>query len=207
VVLWTPCDDNGSQFNSKDAQNLSMRLYTASATATIAFHLDGRDTQSASVTTAQGVNDVAISDISTLPSFTQQQLRITGSFSDFLFRGYQLGFLESPQPLVMHDTGFMDLSAGDLVWIRRIWVKVNTPVNMTVQPYFDGIAGTVRTLMANPNRTTVVPVPLGREDKGRSIRIVLTSTLPSQVYFVQVEFNASGKQRQKIYKFQPDVAA
>ncbi len=204
-------DDNGQPFNSKDAQNFTVRLDTGLLAATIAYHLDGNAIPGTiSTTVTQGTASLpTIADVTALTGFYQQQLRVTGSFSTFAFRGYQMGYLDSPQPLLVHDTGFVDLSAGDLVWLRRLWVKATSPVNLIVTPYFDGTAGPSRNLIvgAYANKATVFPVPLGREDKGRSVRIVITSPQPSQVYYVQFEFNASGKQRQKIFTFKPDVAA
>jgi hypothetical protein len=78
---------------------------------------------------------------------------------------------------------------------------------LTVQPYWDGIAGTVRTVPVTAGKPYIYAVPLGREDKGTTGRVVITSAVPSCVYWIQWELNGSGKQRQKTFVFKPDMAA
>jgi hypothetical protein len=136
------------------------------------------------------------------------QLRVTGNFNTFLFRGYRINYLDNPMPLLVHDTGFVDLSGDILKWVRRIRVKANSKQNgsFTLAPYWDGTAAQVRTIAALPGKSTVYEVPLGREDKGKVGRAILTGATPFHVYWIEFEFNGTGKQRQKRYSFAEEAA-
>lgn len=206
VVMWTPVDDNGEPWNYKDAENIHLRLDTGDATATVNFHLNGNDASSRSETFAQTATDTDVTDISSTAQFTQLQLRVTGSFSTFTFRGYRVNYLDNPTPLVLHDTGFIDLSPDILKWVRRIRVKAKSNVNMTLTPYWDGTAGTARSITATVGKPTVYEVPLGREDKGKVARVVVTGSSPFHVYWVEFVFNGTGKQWQKRFSFNQEIA-
>lgn len=208
VVLWTPCDDNGEPFTAKQAENLHILADTADATATVAFHLNGNDTSNTSTTTAQIATDTGNIDVSGVSEFFQCQLRITGSFSTFIFRALLMRYLDYPLPQVYHDTGYVDLSTDGLRWVRRLRIKARTPVSLTVTPYWDGTAGTARTasVATYAGKTYVYEVPLGREDKGRTGRVVITSSSPSSVYWVEWVWSGSGKQVQKRVSLTPEAA-
>lgn len=197
VVLWTHADDNEELFTSKEASALLLRAETGTATATVGLHLDGSGTANATVTTAQGISNTGSLDVSGVDLFRQIQLRLTGSFSTFNFRGWLLTYLDRPLPKKIHDTGFVDLTDTTLALIRRINIKARAAANLTVTPYYDGTAGTARTVIVDPDREVVYPVPLGREDKGTTTRVVITSPQDSYIYWVEFEYNVSGKQRQK----------
>lgn len=198
VTLWTPIDDNAEPFSFKNAQNLQLRLETGSASATVAYHLNGSSSANSSVSTTQALTDVLVSAASAVSEFTQLQLRITGTFSTFNFRGYALRYLDSPPPLVLYDTGFVDLAEpGELAWVRRLHIKARSTVNLTLTPYYDGIAGEARTVTVDSGKVVVYPVALGREDKGTTARFILTGASPFLVYWMEAEFESSGNQNQK----------
>ncbi len=199
VTLWTGADDNGFPFQDKDGQDGLMRLSTAQATATINYHINGSDLADQTTTTAQTTSEVMTYNLASIRTFKQIQHRITGSFSSFVLRDFQVKYLDSPPPLVLHDTGFVDVSKKDIAWVRRIRVKAKTPGTLTVQPYWDGTAATPRTVLigGQVNKVGVFEVPLGKEDKGKTARTVITSTLPSQVYWIEYELSGSGKEEEK----------
>lgn len=194
VVLWTPAE--GDLLTVKDPLGLVLQLDTDEDTATVAFHLDGRSTAGSSVTTAQATEDIGTLNLSEVDEFRHVQMRITGSFSTFNFRGYSLKYLDRPLPHLIHDTGFIDLS-DVFAFVRRIRVKARTPVNLTVAPYWDGTAATSRTITSRGNTDQIYEVPLGRDDKGATARALITSSVPSHIYWVEFEYNESGKTKQK----------
>ena len=206
VVLWTPCDDNGQLFTMKEANSLLVRADTGSATATLNFHLDGSSSPDLSKTTAQAVTATGSLDVSTMTLFRQIQMRLTGSFSTFQFRGWSLTYLDRPLPKIVHDTGFVDLTDTTLAWVRRINIKARAAGNLTITPYWDGTAGTARTVVVTANKELVYAVPMGRDDKGTTGRVVITSSDVSYVYWVEFEYNVTGKQRQKRVSLQQEAA-
>lgn len=198
VTLWTPVDDNGDPFGYKDAQNLQIRLDTGLAPAAIAFHLNGNDIADSNVTTTQDTTDVLVKNVSNVSEFTQIQLRITGSFSAFILRQFILRYLDNPAPLVLYDTGHIDLAGGgELSWLRRLHVKARSISDLTVTPYYDGVAGTPRTITVNPGLVIIYPVPFGREDKGTTARFVVTGNSPFLIWWIEAEFGVSGNESQK----------
>lgn len=209
VVWWTRADDDNQPFSYKEAMNLQIRANTDGGTASIAFHLDGSSTANATVTTAQSITDTGVVSIAAVSQATQFQMRLTGSFSTFTLRGWAISYRDNPMPLVVHDTNYVDLTTGGMAWVRRIRVKANSPVDMTLMPYYDGSAGTARTISvgAYANKVYTFEVPLGRDDKGRTARFTVETSSPSQVYWVEAEFNDSGKVKQKRISLVPQVSA
>ncbi len=208
VILWTPVDDNGQPFTSKAPENLWMRLDTGGNTATVAFHLNGNDAQASSSTTVQAQTDTENMDVTSVPECSQLQLRITGNFSTFVFRGWSLRYLDYPIGQMIHDTGFVDLSGDILKWVKRIRFKARALGDMTVTPYWDGSAGSGGTVNVSTYRgqPTVYELPLSREDRGKVGRVVITTTQPSNVYWVEFIFNGTGKQLQKRITLIPEAA-
>lgn len=208
IVMWTPIDDNGEAFTYKQAENLQIRVDTAGSSASIAFHLNGDTLANATESVAQTSTDTDVVDVTAVSQFSQCQLRITGSFSTFLFRGFSLRYLDFPMPLVFHDTGFVDLSRDVLKWVRRIRVKVRSAADFTVASYWDGVAGTSQdvSIAGYASTSTVFTIPMGREDKGRTGRVTLTSSLPFHVYWISFEYNGTGAQNQKRVSLIPEAS-
>lgn len=98
VVLWTPVEDNGQPNQRKDPWELSVRATTGSATAAVALHLDGAGAGSHS--TSMNVSSTGLTPVATsldgIAVFRQAQLRVTGSFSTFLWYDYTLTYRERP---------------------------------------------------------------------------------------------------------------
>lgn len=200
VTVWTASDDNGDQFGYKNAQNLSLRLDTGSVSAAISIHLNGNSVQNRSLITAQATTDVLVSNAAETAEFIQIQFRITGSFSTFVFRGLSLRYLDNPPPLVLYDTGFVDLiGANELAWVRRIHIKARSTVTLTITPYYDGAAGVARTITVggNSGRVVVFTVDGGREDKGTTARFVVTAATPFLCWWLEAEVESTGAQNQK----------
>ncbi len=198
VTLWTIADDNSEAFTYKESTNLHIRVNTGGASADVALHLDGASNPDNATATAQTISQSDTLTLAAISQFTQIQQRITGLFSTFDFRGYALHYRDNPMPQVVHDTNYIDLTTGGMVWVRRIRIKANTPGAMTVTPYWDGTPATIRTVAATyANKVWTYEVPLGRDDHGKTARVTVETTLPSQVYWVEFEYNDSGKTKQK----------
>lgn len=199
VTLWTIADANEEAFTYKEATNLQIRVNTGGDTATVAVHLNGSSIADTTKTTAQTISQVGTLSLADVSQFTEIQQRITGDFSTFDFRGYALTYRDNPLPLVVHDTNFIDLTTGGMVWVRRLRIKANSPVDLTVTPYWDGAAGTARTVSVGnyANKVYAYEVGLGRGDWGKTARVTVETSQPSQVYWIEVEFNESGKTKQK----------
>jgi hypothetical protein len=208
VVLWTPADDDGKPFISRHPENLWIRMATGGNTATIAFHLNGNDTADSTTTTAQTTTDTGNLNVNDTSDHTQFQMRITGSFNSFTFRGWGMRYLEFPLPQVIHDTGYVDLSDDVLKWIAKIRVKARSASAFVVTPYWDGVAGTVTTITPGiqGGTATVFDAPMGREDRAKTARVVITSSSPSQVFWLEFWFNGTGKPLQKRVSFNPEAA-
>lgn len=203
MTVWTKYDDSGEGFLVKDPQSLLLEC-KASTTVSIAVWRFGDSAADASFSSSADTGGTSTLDISSASEFQQVQLRLTGSFSDFTLRGFSLRYLDRPVPLVYHDTGFVDLTDTTLAWCRFFNFKARADGNFTFTPYYDGTAGTARTVTVTAGKEKVYRVPLGREDKGTTVRGVLTSAAPSNVYWAEWEYNVSGKQRQKRVKVEAE---
>lgn len=206
ITLWTPADDNSELFKMKEAVALLLRADTGNNTLMARFYLDGGSSEVGLTTTAQAINGTGSIDVSSIAFFRQLQMRLSGSFSVFNFRGWLLTYLERPLPKKVHDTGFVDLTDTTLAWIRRINIKARASGTLTLQPYYDGMPGSPRTISVSADRERVYSVPLGREDRGTTTQAIITSSDDAYIYWVEFEYNVSGKQRQKRISLVPEAA-
>lgn len=100
VVLWTPVDDDGHPHERKDPWDLRVRANTGGATATALLHLDGAGSHSTALNVAgSGLTPVAGS-LDGIAVFRQAQLRVTGTFSVFLWYDWALTYRLRPPILV-----------------------------------------------------------------------------------------------------------
>lgn len=188
VVLWSKADDDGQPFQEKEAYALQVSADTGGQTLSIAVHLDEGATADDTLTTEQTGLGAAALDVTDLDLYRQIQLRMTGSFSTFRFSGYTLGTRVLPMGVTAWDSGPLDLGVQDLVWIREILLKVRAGADLTVTPYFDGIAFPTVTLDVtsnNVNKATVISVAVPRGYKGIVPRLVITSAAKFAPYYVE----------------------
>ncbi len=202
ATIWTPVDDNGQPFTLKTSEDFQLNIDTGNVAAAFAFHLDNAN----SAAVLRSVTASGILNVAAIPDFQQIQLRITGSFSTILFRSWGLEYLDNPLPLIRHDTGNIDLSADSMKWVKELRIKAKTLGTMTVTPYWDGAPGTVRTIAAGAYQGYVYVLPLGREDRGRLGRVIVTTAQPSMVYWIQFRFNGTGRPLEKTISLVPDAA-
>jgi len=85
VVLWTPVDDNGQPNNRKDGWEARVRANTGGATATVGVHLDGSGSTATTFAVAGSDLTPVAAALDGIAAFRQIQLRVTGSFSTFLW--------------------------------------------------------------------------------------------------------------------------
>ncbi|HYE84843.1 MAG TPA: hypothetical protein VEA16_00710 [Vicinamibacterales bacterium] len=100
VVLWTPIEANGQPNQRKDGWELRVRANTGGATATVALHLDGAGSSSTLLAVAASDLTPVAGSLSAVAAFRQSQLRVTGSFSTFLWYDYTLTYRGRPPVLV-----------------------------------------------------------------------------------------------------------
>ena len=92
----------------------------------------------------------------------------------------------------------IDTGGQRLTWIGTIRIKALWGGTFTVTPYFDGVAKTAYT--GTPTNTTdpeIVSVPVGREYKGRTPRLKITSSSEFLPYWVEIRFRGSGGETSK----------
>jgi hypothetical protein len=204
VVLWTTVDDGDAPQNEKEAQDFQIRLDTGSNAATVAIHLDGSTTASDSESVTKDESDIYQYNTSDLSMFRQVQFRVTGNFSTFKWLEYAFSFLVLPATRRAWNLGAFDATDRDMSWIRRISVKANAAADMTVNLYFDGVAETAKTITVTPSVATVYDVDYGRGIKGRSPKILITSTADFIPYWATVRLRGTGGETQKdVIKIKP----
>lgn len=202
IEIWSPIDDNDQPYTPKVPLMHRVRLNTGGAAASIDLHLDGSSVSSKTVSTSQSSMGTAESSVAGLQTFKQIQHRITGSFSVFKLMDLWLDYKDRPIGRYVWDLD-IDTGTQDLTWIREVRIKVLAGGLLTITPYFDGTAFPAYT--ATPVSTVdpvIVPVPVGREYKGRTPRLVVTSTYEFFPYWAEILYrgsgNVSGKKRQRI---------
>ena len=107
-----------------------------------------------------------------------------------------------PAPRQIWDTGPIDLATDSLVWIRQARFKARTAGaswELTVTPYFDGIAKTPKVVSANPTGPSHYTIVFPRGLKGRQARFLIDAGASQELlpYWLEVELHGSGQETQK----------
>lgn len=129
--------------------------------------------------------------------FTDIALNVDGEIE--LYEWIPTVLYKLPPPKLIWDTGYVDIGTQDLTWIREIKIKVRTPVDLTVQPFFDdtGFAAYTVPVGAYVSKTTIFDVPVGREYKGRQPRIVVSASNEFYPYYCEFYYRPTGMSMEK----------
>jgi hypothetical protein len=202
VVVWTGVDDNDQPYNRKDPMMHRVRCDTGGDELTVALHLDGSSLPDTSVAMSETGMGITETDCSGVTAFKQIQHRLTGSFSTFKLMDIWMDYKDRPVGRTVWDID-IDTGTQALTWIRQIRIKVLAGGDLTVTPYFDGTARTAYT--ASPASTVdpvIITVPIGREYKGYTPRIKVTSAYEFLPYWVEIRYrgtgNVTGKKVQRV---------
>jgi len=191
VTVWTSRDDSGDGIAPKQASNLTINIDSGSLPFSIGIHTDDDGSLGMSIDGQTASMGPVAFDVSSLSLFKQVQLRITGSFTRFRLAGFVLNFLALPRGVKVWDSGPLDLGTQDLIWARRIKLKVRASQDLIITPYFDGNAFETLTIaingdLDNQNRITVVEAPAPRGYFGRTPRFVIRSSEDFYPYWVEL---------------------
>lgn len=189
VVLRTICENDLQPYSPKQSVGLSVNFDSAGDTATVDVHLDESDTAAESLSAVGGsiLSPVAL-NTSAMALWTALQLRITGSFTRFRFSGFTVPYQGLPMAMKAWDSGPMDLGQQDLVWARHIQIKCRATADLTVTPYFDGVAFTPVTITVPADRSGLIgvfDVPVGRGYFGTIPRLVVESDSDFHPFWVE----------------------
>lgn len=189
VTVWTSRDDNGDRMSPKQASNLIVNADAGSQSYAVEIWTDDVPTQFQRTLTGftSSLSPVAY-DIVDLDLFKQVQLRITGHFSRFRLAGFALNYMALPIGVKAWDSGPMSLGTQDIVWARRIRMKVRASRDLTVTPYFDGIEFEAVTVSVDNSTdlVTVLEVPVPRGYFGRTPRFVVQSLEDFHPYWIEL---------------------
>ena len=103
-----------------------------------------------------------------------------------------------PLGVLAWDSGPLDVGDKDLVWLRKILIKVRAGADLQVVTFFDGNGSPGVTYpIATPNVDTILTIPFGRPAAGRAYvgrlpRIVITSTARFYPYWMKLVRRTSG---------------
>lgn len=181
----------------KVLSGLQLRLCTLGATRTITPILDG--VSGDAVTVASGVDDPT--DLTIRFDEPEEATEIAWSVDGDveLYSWSPLVTAKRPLGVRAWDSGPLDLGVGELVWVRRVRMKVRAGANLAVTPYFDGAPFPAVTLTGIPaDVDTVLDVFVdSRRYKGRVPRFVVTSAEPFYPYWIEFLRRETGQQTAK----------
>lgn len=209
VVIWTPVDANGLPYVRKDPLDLQIKLDTNGNNLAVAVHHDG----SGSAATPTPINfqgnglTIYKTGIQSMSAFRMMQYRMTGSFSTFKLYETNLTYRARPQHRMAVDTGYVRIGEEDVTWVREIRLMANSPVNLTLQVYLDGVIAATKTVTVTANVPRPYSVMLGREVAGYQLRVLIETTNNAgtgeqgfEVYWVDYRPAISGTKSAKRFK-------
>lgn len=196
VNLRTMADANGLPFHQKQASNVVIHAQTGTTTMQTAVHLDESETAAVSGTLLSSTLAVTPTSLVETDPARRFQLRVEGFTTAFRFGGWTLTYQLQPLGIRAWDSGPMDLGVNELVWMRDLRVKVQASADLTATITIDGRRQPVVTIPVT-HGPKVFEVSLGKGYKGRTPRVVITSTAAFQPYWVEVIARSTTTQLKK----------
>lgn len=161
IEFWTKSDDFGHSFNRKDPYDLRVLLDSGGAAVAARVYLDGAVLESANLAAGRTGFGESLFTLTTVSSFRNMQLRVTGTVPTFRWASLSIGF--NPLPMVTRgQTAPSNFGYPGVKTISGIQMRVCTlGTAVTVTPYLDNIAYapfTVESVTDEPvNRTYAFP--------------------------------------------------
>jgi len=197
VIVWTGVDDNDQPYTTKQPIMHRVRMDTGGLTASVSIHLNGSSTPSAGVSPNHSGEGTTETDVHSVSRFKQIQHRITGSFGTFKLFDLWCDYKERPIGRLVWDLD-IDTGVQDLTWIREVKIKVLAGATLTITPYFDGSQFVPYTATpVSTDQPVIITVPVGREYKGFTPRIVVTSSTEFFPYWIELRYRGTGTASQK----------
>lgn len=213
IVIWTPRDSDGNGFAPKVSSSFVVNIDSGGVTFTGTFHANEDATTVQTITgSSTGLSPQSF-NLSDLAIWRQLQLRLTASANaGFRLSRYILNYLALPVGVKVWDSGPMDLGRQDLVWVRRVRLKVRAAGTLTITPYFDDVEFDAVTIDPSEHslggdvtddqtdKVTIFDVPVGRGYFGTVPRIKVESDSDFHPFWVEFQFRRTAEQSEK-----PDV--
>jgi hypothetical protein len=202
VTLLTPFLDGGAPLTRKDAFDLQFHTDTNANTATVNAYKDGSSTSTASYTFNTSQNQVYRIQAEDFGTFVKAQLKVTGTFDEFILSALDFTYRTRPQHMTYLDTGYiLAQDPGDMVWMQEVEIDANSPSNLSCLVYLNDALFTTQTVTVTANVRGVYRVPLPRSTKGLRPRIVVKTSASDGAgeigfdpYFVRVRARSTGNQ-------------
>lgn len=188
AVIWTPRDGDSNNHSPKEASGLSVTADTGGQTLTVDVHLEESNDSSFSEGRTATFMSPAAFNLTQLSLFHLIQLRLTGSFNRLRLSSFIVNYIGLPLATRSWDSGPLDIGQQDLVWVRRIRLKVRAGGTITVTPYFDGIAFAPVVITPDGSeidRVTLLDAPMGRGFFGKVLRLIATSSADFHLFWVE----------------------
>lgn len=193
IVIWTPNEDFDRSFSPKVVANLSVAFDTGGVSDLLTINLHRNESGSAIITVSDyretmGWRAFNIDEeVSAEELWHACQLRMTGSFTAFRLGAWAITYHALPFGLKAWDSGPMDIGMQDMIWARRVRLKVRAGGDLLVTPYMDGVQfpSTTITVGDYVNRTTIFDVDVGRGFLGLVPRFTIVSDCPFHPYWVE----------------------
>ena len=181
----------------KRLSGIQLRLCTFGAAVTVTPYLDGVAQTTLSVTTGANDPDDVTYQFATAPEAVEIVLGVSGDVE--LYAWSPLVTAKRPLGVKAWDSGPLDLGVPDLTWVREIRMKVYVGADLVVTPYFDDVAWPAVTIASagHVGTTTVLTVPVGRGYKGRTPRLVVTSTAAFYPWWIEIQRRATTASTEK----------
>lgn len=192
---------NAGYSGVKTLSGVRLRACTLAVTRLVTVYLDNVAIQTFPI--KSGANDP---DDFTLPFPAAQTARdfTIGFDGDVeLYEWAPIVTTSQPLGVLAWDSGPIDLGDRDLVWIRRIDMKVNASAALTVTIWLDGVVVTAVSVPVTGGADTVYNLPVPRGTKGRQPRLVVTSTGPFFPYWLRVVERVTGLGTEKMHPTVP----
>ena len=194
VTIWTPRESDGSPFSPKVTVNTSINIDSNGDQFQVALCSDDDGTVRSTYTGATqdlvpSVQNISGEAFDSEFMWRQLQLQITGDFTHFRLSGYAIPYISLPMATKAWDSGPLDLGGNhDIVWLRKLKMKVRAATNLTIRPFFDGIEFDPIPVEINQdaNRTTILEATFPRGYFGRVPRLIIYSGSDFYPYWVEL---------------------
>ena len=177
VNIDTPILNGGNPLIRKDALDFQIHGDTGGSLGTVAFVKDGAEDEATSLDFAMSGSREFRSELSGLGTFIQTKLSITGSFSTFLLRAFNITYRARPQQVMVFDPGYIiPQEDRDMAWLAEAEIDCDSPADLSLKIYRDDVLWDTLPVGVKPNVRSVYRVSMPLETKAKRLRLVVVTT-------------------------------
>lgn len=177
ITIKTPLTDGESPVSRKDAADIQIHALTGGNSGVMSLLLDRSNDAAKTIEFSTSTSGIYRDSLIGLDPFIRLQAAISGSFMKFNLQAIGITYAPRPTHVFALDLGKIVPEQGaDLAWVNQVELDINSPSNLYLDIYKNGVLHSTETVTVTPNVRDVYTVVPPRDTKARRLSMVLRTS-------------------------------